>query len=232
MKCNKGIYILLRNQVSIIKTLYVNFRTLDFSDAIKLPIVVSRYVKLKNLKKGSIVLKQKPKTFMIQFGFGGSEDLLYYNSKKSLLMIRNGGQIVFDGSKARFSPHFSILVDSSILEVGEGFTCNNGCSFSSLNGIKFGNDCLIGGNVIIRDSDGHRVFYNEELDHHIIRPSKVEIGEHVWICNNCNILKGVVIGNNNIISYNTTCIKSILDEHCLIGGHVGTVLRRNINWER
>lgn len=222
---------LWKNQVSIIKTLYVNFRTLNFGDAIRLPIVVSRHVKLKNLKKGSIVLEQKPKTFMIQFGFGGSEDLFYYNSKKSLLMIRNGGQIVFTGSKARFSPHFSILVDSSIFEVGEGFTCNNGCSFSSLNGIKFGNDCLVGGNVIIRDSDGHRVFCDGKLNHSI-RSAKVEIGKHVWICNNCSILKGVVIGNNNIVSYNTTCIKSILDENCLIGGHVGVVLRHNMSWER
>ncbi len=231
MNIKKAISLLWKNQFSPTKTIYINFKNFDLCDAIKFPIVVSRHVKIKNLKKDSIVIKRKLKPFMIQFGFGGSEDLYHYNPTRSLLFFRNNGQIVFTGDKARFSPHFSILVDSSIIEFGDGFTCNNGCSFSSMHGIKFGDNCLVGGNVVVRDSDGHKVIHYDKSDF-LGRDEKVEIGSHVWICNNCSILKGVVIGNDNIISYNTMCIKSVTEEHCIIGGHLGAVFKRNISWER
>lgn len=231
MDKNKALGLLWKYKFSLIKTLYINFKTLRFVDAIRLPIVVSKHVKIKNAYKGSIVIQHPPKPFMIRFGFGGSEDLYYYNSTKSVLFFRNGGKIVFKGNSARFSPHFSILVDGSVMEIGDGFTCNNGCSFSSTNGIKFGDNCLIGGNVIVRDSDGHKVIHydNADLD---CKNEIVDIGSHVWICNNCNILKGVTIGNNNIISYNTMCVKSVTEENCIIGGHVGKVIKRSVSWER
>ena len=231
MDINKAIGLLWKNRFSLVKTIYINFKAFNLHDAIKLPIVVSKYVKIKNLKRGSIIIKGNLKPFMVQFGFGGSEDLYYYNSTKSVLFFRNGGQIVFNGNKARFSPHFSILVDSSIIEFGDGFTCNNGCSFSSMHGIKFGDDCLVGGNVIVRDSDGHKVIHYGDSNF-VHRDEKVNIGNHVWICNNCSILKGVTIGNDNIVSYNTLCIKSVTEEHCIIGGNLGTVFKRNISWER
>ena len=222
----------IMSELSLLKTIYLNFRTLSFSEAIHLPIVVSRHVKIRGVTKGSIKIKKGIKPFMILFGFGGSEDLRLYNSKRSVLMCRNGGTIVFTGGFARFSPHFSLLVDSSFISFGNGFTCNNGCSFSSVNGITFGDDCLIGGNVVVRDSDGHQVINNDSTAIIENRDAKVEIGDHVWICNNCSILKGVKIASNNIISYDTLCTKSVEHQHCLIAGHPGNIIRNNIDWKR
>ena len=231
MNINKVISLLWNYKFSLIKTLYINFKTLRFVDAIRLPIVVSRHVKIKNAKKGSIVIKHPLKPFMIRFGFGGSEDLYYYNLTKSVLFFRNSGKIIFNGNSARFSPHFSILVDDSVMEFGDGFTCNNGCSFSSTHGIKFGDDCLVGCHVIVRDSDGHKIIHYDTSSFDC-KTEMVEIGNHVWICNNCNILKGVTIGNNNIVSYNTMCVKSVTEENCIIGGHVGKVIKHGVSWER
>ena len=196
-----AISVALKYRLSFVKSLYLNFKVLPLSKAIRLPIFVSGYTKIRgNLNKGSIRINGNISPGMILLGFGGSKDLYDYNSRKNYLEISGRGYLVFEG-KARFSPHFSILIVDSAMEIGNGFTCNNSCSFSCVSGIKIGEDCLFGGNVIIRDSDGHSVFSIADNGERILKESvsPVCIGNHVWICNKCDILKGVSIASNNIV---------------------------------
>lgn len=228
-----AVSVALKYRFSIIKSIYLNFKVLPIAEAIRLPIFVSRYTKIRGkLKKGSIRISGKKTPGMILLGFGGSKDLFDYNSRKNYLEI-SGGYLEFEG-KARFSPHFSILISGAAMEVGSGFTCNNGCSFSCVSGIKIGEDCLLGGNIIIRDSDGHSVFsVNDNGEYLQKEPAKpVRIGNHVWICNKCDILKGISIASNNIIAYGSLCTRSITEENCVIAGQPAKVIQRNIAWKR
>lgn len=228
-----AVAIALKYRFSLVKSIYLNLKVLPLNKAIRLPIFVSRYTKIRgNLKKGSIRINGKITPGMILLGFGGSKDLFDYNDRKNYFEIRDGGCLVFEG-KARFSPHFSILISDSVMEVGNRFTCNNSCSFSCVSGIKLGEDCLLGGNVIIRDSDGHSVFSvidNGEWNQKE-QAKPVRIGNHVWICNKCDILKGVNIASNNIIAYGSLCTRSVSEENCVIAGQPAKVIQRNIAWK-
>ncbi|MCK9473615.1 hypothetical protein, partial [Sulfurimonas sp.] len=64
------------------KSIYVNFRLLPFSQAIKLPIIVSNKTKLISLN-GKVNLA-KVKTGIIRIGFGGTEHIDYKYSRTIL----------------------------------------------------------------------------------------------------------------------------------------------------
>lgn len=220
-------------QISIIKTLYANFKSLPIKQAIKLPIIIGRHTSLDIIRNG-IIIDAPIKPAMITFGLGGSPDLLNYESRKNYLGIKQGGKIMFKG-KAHFAPHVSCLALGSNIIFGAGFSSNNGCRFSSCAGIEFGEKCLLGGNVVVRDSDGHKVFDidkdgNKTQEH--INKAPVIIGNHVWIANNVSILKGVTIGSDTIVSYGSIVIKAIQGEHQIIAGYPAKCIKQYIDWER
>lgn len=81
------------------------------------------------------------------------------------------------------------------------------------------------------DSDFHSILnYKGEK----INSSKpIIIGDHVWIgCRN-TILKGVKIGDNIVVSANSTITRTITEENCVIGGHgkAMEVIKREIGWQ-
>lgn len=64
--------------------------------------------------------------------------------------------------------------------------------------ISIGNDFLISRDVIIRDDDGHRILKEDYVD-----SKPITIGDKVWICERCCIMKGANIGNNVVVGYDT-----------------------------
>lgn len=207
---------------------------LPFRQAVKLPIAIGWRTSLDRCSRGSLVLEGDIEPLSVLFGFGGSRDLQKYNSTKNYLSIRKGSTVVFKG-KARFSPHFSLLANDSRIVFGDGFSCNNSCSFSSSGaGIEFGRDCLVGGDVHIRDSDGHPIWVideNGERQERQVESSPVIIGDHVWLCTRSTVLKGVRIGSNSIVAFNALCTKSITESNCIIAGCPARVVKRGIEWE-
>ena len=206
------------SQVNIIKTIYTNFKLLPFKQAMILPIAVGRHTTVK--LRGQVRINSPLKPFMILFAIGGSQDLYDYQLKKSYMEIRKDAAVIFNGS-AHFAPHCSLLVSNSELVFGENFSCNNRCRFSSTAGIEFGNDCLVGGNVVIRDSDGHSVYEidsdgNERYAHENKKP--VKIGNHVWIASECHILKGTKIPDDSIVAYGSLCTKAFDGGKQIIAG--------------
>ena len=190
---------------------------------VRCPILFSNSTVIKGIRKENIILEQKGFN-IVTIGFGGSEGI---QSRKSYLIIRNG-RIVFRG-KTNISAGSTIRVDNGTLEFGKNFSCNNNCSISCSRGVKFGNDVLLGWNVNIRDSDGHNIYYNNELKE---SQKTVNISDHVWIASFVDILKGVYIGANNVIAYRSCISKSFDLSNCLIGGNPGKILQNNIRWEK
>ncbi|MBR2848037.1 MAG: acyltransferase [Clostridia bacterium] len=230
----KKISLLWTGRFSFIKTLYLNFRLLPFKSAIRMPFAVSRRVKIRGCSRGSVIINGPVHTFMISLGFGGSSDLIAYNPKTSILEVDTDCRLVFAG-KAHFAPHFNLLVKhGATMTIGNGFSCNNGCKLSCVSGITFGENCLLGGDVVVRDSDGHTVFSRTEDADFTAQPDRkpVLIGDHVWICNKSDILKGVTIGNDCVVSYGSLVVKSFEGDHLLIGGTPAKILKEDIKWER
>ncbi len=196
-----------------------------------LPIAIGRYTTVK-IKRGGIQINSSLNPFIILFSIGGSQDLYDYQFKKSYLEIKER-TVIFNGP-ACFAPHCSLFVSNSKLVFGEKFSCNNGCRFSAIVGIEFGNNCLLGGNIVIRDSDGHSVYEvdsdgNERNVHENKKP--VRIGNHVWIGSEGYILKGTKIPDDTIVAYGSLCTKAFDGGNQIIAGVPAKIIKNKVNWK-
>lgn len=91
--------------------------------------------------------------------------------------------------------------------------------------ITIGVDFLCAWDVFISDSDWHTILgQNYQKD--------ITIGDHVWIANNNQILKGSIIGNNCIVaSFSKVCNK-IYPDNVLVGDIPAKIIKTNIEWNR
>lgn len=225
-------YLKLLTKINILQTILTNLRLFPLKIAVKLPILIGKHSYIR-LPKGSIQIDGEIRSGMIQFGFGGSPDLLKYESNKNVFIVQNGGKVVFKG-RAHFSAHANILALGATLEFGENFRSNVGCRFSAAAGITFGNNCLLGGSCVVRDSDGHHLYDCDENNQIIAeRANKapIVIGDHVWMGNNVSVLKGVCIESNNMISYGSLITKSIPGSYQILGGVPAKVIKKNTIWK-
>ena len=91
--------------------------------------------------------------------------------------------------------------------IGNNVSINNNFLAISCKSIEIGNNCRIGANCTIIDSDFHGVDSEERSS-----PGKslaVKIMNNVWIGNDCMILKGVEIGENSVVAAGSVVTKII-----------------------
>lgn len=220
-----GLSYILQMLLSIPKTIIFNFHYLPFVQAVKLPFFV-HYRTIVNIKNGKIIISKNVTLhrFMIKIGNKGSEGIV---EKRYNAVILNGGTIVFKG-KAAFGIGSSLRVEGN-LEFGENFNTNRNTFISCTNKITFGKNVLMGWNVSVRDSDGHTLMYNGELQPTI---APVSIGNNVWVCAETHILKGVIVGDNCVIGYKSLLAKGAKNDNVLWAGHPAKIVKDNISWDR
>lgn len=218
----------LITRVNFLKTIYINFRCFPLRKAVYLPLLIGWNTKVKI--KGLLIVKGPIKPGMIKLSIGGSKDLIKYENTKSYVSIDKHSTLCFTG-KANFSKHISIVMDHANVTIGDNFNCNYGCRISSLKQLIIGDDVLLGGNVVIRDSDGHTIFNLDEPTLLHENKETITIGNHVWIANESSILKGANIPNNCVVGYSSICTRNILQENSLIAGCPARVVKTNINWK-
>lgn len=87
----------------------------------------------------------------------------------------------------------------------------NATSITARKKIVIGDETMIAPNVIIVDSDFHKIWPPEErfLGMGFENDMEVLIGNHVWIGMNSIILKGVTIGDNSVIAAGSVVSRSI-----------------------
>lgn len=204
-------------------TLYFNFRSLKFTQAMKLPFLVNYRTRISEIHKGIITLPEKTEFAMIKIGWGGSSGV--YSHSYNELKFEKNSKVVFKG-KAVFSSGVSIRC-SGYIEFGNHFNANKNVFISCSKRIIIGNDVLIGWNVSLRDSDGHCIFVN---DYKKENRADVYIGNHVWICSEVHVLKGVMIQDNSVVGYGSLVTKAF-EENGLIVGTPATIIQRKVNWE-
>lgn len=212
------------------KTILFNFRVFPLKVAIKLPILISSKVKVADLYKNCIIINSEISRFMIRINVdNGSDGINCTNTKRGYLGVKKEGKIIFNGH-ASFSQGVSIRVDKGNLIFGKNFSANRNSFFSCSEGVKIGNDVLVGWNVNIRDSDGHPIYKLNDLKNTTNINKPVIIGNNVWIAANVDILKGVVIPDKCVIGYNSCVTKKFTESNCIIGGYPAKTIQNNIDW--
>ncbi len=119
------------------------------------------------------------------------------------------------------------------LEVNEdaslesGFFTSNSHSVIVVNKeMNFGNDVMLGRNVVIYDSDFHSLNDKESINEPVV------IGDHVWIATNSTVLKGVHIGNGSVIAAGTILSEDVPERVLAGSGGNQRIISKDITWKR
>lgn len=105
--------------------------------------------------------------------------------------------------------------------------------FSSRNGIKIGNNVLMGGNVRIYDHDYHAWDYRFRrrgmIEHPHIKTARVLIDDDVFIGTNSIILKGVCIGARSVIGAGSVVALKEIPPDSLVAGNPAKIIKQKFN---
>lgn len=96
-----------------------------------------------------------------------------------------------------------------------------------MHGLTLGNHVAISWDCEFLDDDFHSIQYDGKE----VRDPITEIGDDVWIGSGVKVIKGVKIGNGNVIAAYSVVTKSFMDTNVLIAGNPVQVIRRNISWK-
>jgi acetyltransferase-like isoleucine patch superfamily enzyme len=176
--------------------------------------------------QGKMVINGPVKTGMIEIGYG---DIGIFDRKKSRTIWQVKGEIVFNG-KTQIGHGSKINAEqNAYLSIGNNFQITAETSIVCHKKISIGNDCLFSWDVLIMDTDIHRIKNGQGLI--INEPKEVIIGNCVWLGCRTLILKGVKMADGNIITANSVITQSIEKENCIIGANPQRILNENITWE-
>ncbi len=193
-----------KRKVNWFATYYVNFRTLPFKVAKRLPIYV--YGKFKCLSLDGSVSFDGVTPYRGMIKIGRHKDN-YILSDSIFMHIAMGGGIVFRGKCS--------IATGSILRVSSGATLVFGDKVWVGQGVLF--DC----NCKIDIGDGSSITYNCRLsdsNHHYIIDTErnsinnkngvIKIGKYNWIGNNTAIVKGTVTPDWTVATHNSLINKN------------------------
>lgn len=174
---------------------------------------------------------QKPRAFFYSFLSN-----IKIDAKKNQPVLANGEGIIKIGKNVNFGVKYSpdyyskysylnARRKTSYIEIGNNCHINNNATIiSDGKKIIIGNDCLIGINLQILDSDFHDLNPENRFGGKNIIKNDVIIENNVFIGNNVTILKGVIIGKNSVIGSNSLVCKSIPD-NVIASGNPAKVIR-------
>lgn len=211
---------------SIIKTIYYNLRIFPLKDAVKLPLFVGDTTVIKGSRKGCICIKGAKIRGILSIGRSfGSYGV--YRGIKSVLHFGERGVLVIHGRTA-FCTEFKVSIDG-LLDLGENFDVNNGFNCICKDSISFGDNCLLGWDVTVLDSDGHSMYVDGKLS---LEKIPVKIGNNVWIGAKTAVLKGTQISDNSIIGLGTL-VSGKYENNSIIIGNKGKMIKNDdLKWKK
>lgn len=206
--CGKLEYELGRSRLNLFATLYVNFRTLPFNIAKKLPIYVYGRFGTDCLRGGVKISYNIITRGMIKLG--RHKDRYVQTTGKSYMKIGEGAQIEFLG-KCSVGRQFVFRVDSGHLRIGHLVWIGENVRIDCNEYIEVGNNTSISHSCFLSDSNHHYVINSNNQVYRM--KGRVIIGESNWIGNNCIITKGTVTSDGSILSHNTWAHKDYIKEY-------------------
>lgn len=171
-----------------------------------------------------MVKKHKGSEFTIngKFRLGRTWNGITHN--RSSLTAKKSSRLIVDGEFDCYDGCVITIEENAVLELGNGYI-NSNSKIYCFNRILIGEGAAISEEVIIRDSDNHKLIYE---GYEMTKP--IIIGKHVWIGFRAVILKGVTIGDGAIIAANALVNKDV-PPNCLAAGVPAKIIKRDVRWE-
>ena len=205
-------YLNYLKNISIIKTIYYNYFCSHIHRK-KAHILV--------FKKSILHFEKKAKLYINNgvFQFGRCLGCRDYSN----LRVQEYGKISVNGSSIIEYGADILVKKSAVLTLGNNSYINSKVLIRCHEQISIGEDGFFATGVEVRDNDGHKLFGSNNS-------APVLIGNHVWICSNVEILKGVRIGDGSMVGAYALVTRSI-PEKSLAYGVPARVHKQNIVWE-
>ena len=212
------------------KSAYINIKYLPFNQAFKLPILI--YHKSEVDIHGKILINESYdniKTGMIRIGFNREKhidpslhSILYLESNSS--MIFNGEAHIGYGSKI-------IIHKNGRLELGKKFNVSSNIIIRVSKSVIIKDDVLFSWDCEVLDSDSHKIYKSPVS---ISNPDKeIQIGNHVWIGNGVQILKGSKIPDNCVIASKSRITNTVFQDSTIIkSGCIANSCKKIYKWEK
>lgn len=140
------------------------------------------------------------------------------------LWLEEGARMTVKGRFTVFAGSYIRVINGGHLILHGGFL-NENVQIICGGNIEIGIGCAIARDVVIRSYDGHKI-----VDENYSSVRDIRIGNHVWIGQGAQILKGVTIGDGSIIAAGSIVTKDI-PPHCLAAGVPAKVIREDIMWQ-
>ncbi len=216
----------LKLHINISKTLYFNFKVFELRQALRLPVFLYGKVQLEGLHKGCVELSTNSRMGGVKFGGGWYTEIYGCSNRfKSYLCIK-GKMIVGTDVSINQGAVFSVN-ENAVVRIGDRVRISERALLHSKVSITIEDDCLIGWNTQIVDSDFHYTLNNGKIKH---RNSPVYFGKNVWLANSVSIMKGTLLPANSVVASNSLVNKdfSASGERCLFGGTPAKLLKHNV----
>lgn len=210
--------------LSFIKSVWLNFRYLPFTQAVKLPLLVSYNTEFKCYRGGGIELPNTIHFGMIHIGF---HEVTV--ATKTRTTIRAWGCLKFNGT-AFIGRSTRIYVGKDArLVLGEDFKVSASSAIMCCKSIEFGKNIQFSWDCLVMDSDTHPIVYEDGRESQTDKP--VKFGDDIWIGCRCTILKGSYIPSNCVIGANTTITGQKFEENSIIAGTPPCTIKKIKGWK-
>jgi maltose O-acetyltransferase len=111
----------------------------------------------------------------------------------------------------------------AVIRIGRNVLFSNNISLISVAGISIGDDCLVGDNLLVMDTDFHGIHPAERRSSSgTAKP--VHIGRNVWFGSRVVVQKGVTIGDNSVIASQSVVTRDV-PPNSVAGGNPAKVIR-------
>jgi len=186
-------------RLNLIKTVYINFKTQSFSNAIKFPVFVYGRLKILSLK-GDIIIKSPIKTGMLKIGYKYID--LFPNSLLPTQFNLSGNLIMRGNLIVGGGVYFGVERRDAILEFGANCTIGGGSVVKSTYQIICGDNVQITGECVVMDCEMH---YVKNIETGTIKRyfDKIEIQNNCWINQRAVISKSTIIPEFSIVTRNS-----------------------------
>lgn len=136
---------------------------------------------------------------------------------------RGRGELVL-GDWVRFYAGVTVYLETpgARVEIGNGSYVNRRTEICCRERVSIGQECAISWDVVITDTDYHRLDDSDET-------APVTIGDHVWIGARAMILKGVTIGSGAVIAAGAV-VTADVPGAVMAAGTPAAVLREGVAW--
>ena len=175
----------------------------------------------------------------IQFAPDAVDNEIYIGSGfrcgKFALDIQGQGNKVFIGDQVRFGGKLMIRGKGIECRIGSHCHCVDAYVLAYKANLTIGEHCLISREVVIRNSDVHKIFNKGDepkLSNAQNPPQDLTIGRHVWVGARAFVSKGAQIPEECVIGASSFVNKSFVESHCIIAGTPAKIVKRHIDWER